>query len=194
MGRRTNAICLGVLMMSLTIIEAGGAESVAVTGEHFNDQGYRSEHYISATPDSLPGGRVLSMHEVLVLYTRPDVVMVDVLSAGDVEPDPFDGSWAIENPHNNIPGSIWLPNVGRGYIDDVMSLYFEEQLSQASAKNFDSHLIFYCIERCWMAWNAAKRAMTLGYKNVSWFPRGMTEWEPAGHPVEVSQPVPVPAE
>jgi len=194
MGRIANACCLGLLVMTVGFTQAFSAETVALSGEHFNDDGYRSDHYLSPIPDALPGGRVLTLKETLTLYTDPDVVLIDVLSAGDVEPDPFDGSWSIDDPHNNIPGSVWLPNVGRGYLDETMSRYFEEQLSQSSKKNFDAQLIFYCIDDCWMAWNAAKRAMTLGYTNVSWFRRGMTVWEPGNHPVAVARAVPVPVE
>lgn len=189
---------LGLLLLAASFqfvsIEAEAADPVVTTGEYFNDEGYRSEHYRTPTPESLPGGRVLVLDEVLKLFTNSDVILVDVLSAGDVEPDPFDGSWSIDKPHNYIPGSIWLPNVGRGYIDEQMSTYLESSLSEAVGGKLDTHVVVYCVDDCWMGWNAAKRLMAMGYTNVSWFRRGMTVWEQESHPVEVARPKPVPVD
>jgi hypothetical protein len=33
-------------------------------------------------------------------------------------------------------------------------------------------LCFYCLADCWMSWNAAKRALSLGYSNVAWYREG----------------------
>jgi PQQ-dependent catabolism-associated CXXCW motif protein len=38
----------------------------------------------------------------------------------------------------------------------------------------------YCHERCWLSWNAAKRAIRYGYRNVYWFPDGIEGWRAAG--------------
>ena len=34
-----------------------------------------------------------------------------------------------------------------------------------------------------MSWNAAKRALALGYGNVAWFPDGTDAWEALGLPL-----------
>jgi rhodanese-related sulfurtransferase len=41
-----------------------------------------------------------------------------------------------------------------------------------------------------MSWNAAKRAMSLGYSNVAWYPEGADGWAKAGHPLEPREPEP----
>ena len=40
-----------------------------------------------------------------------------------------------------------------------------------------------------MSWNAAKRALTYGYTNVSWFPDGTDGWQEIGLPVVDVKPV-----
>ena len=51
-------------------------------------------------------------------------------------------------------------------------------------------LVFYCQEDCWMSWNAAKRALSYGYRNVAWYPEGTDGWQRADLPVADSQPQP----
>ncbi len=53
-------------------------------------------------------------------------------------------------------------------------------------------LVFYCLKDCWMSWNAAKRALELGYKNVDWYPEGSDGWAAAGLPLEKRTPEPRP--
>jgi rhodanese-related sulfurtransferase len=44
-----------------------------------------------------------------------------------------------------------------------------------------------------MSWNAAKRAISLSYGNVHWFPDGTEGWQEAGGELEPGTPVePVP--
>ena len=45
-------------------------------------------------------------------------------------------------------------------------------------------LVFYCLANCWMSWNAAKRALSLGYPNVAWYRDGTDGWLAASLPLE----------
>jgi rhodanese-related sulfurtransferase len=45
-----------------------------------------------------------------------------------------------------------------------------------------------------MSWNAAKRALTLGYPNVAWYPEGTDGWGSAGLPLQDATPEPRPDE
>jgi PQQ-dependent catabolism-associated CXXCW motif protein len=54
---------------------------------------------------------------------------------------------------------IWLPNVGFGTLPPTMETYFREGLSEATGSDKGRAILFYCRERCWMSWNAAKRAI-----------------------------------
>ena len=54
-------------------------------------------------------------------------------------------------------------------------------------------LLFYCLKDCWMSWNAAKRAIALGYRHVYWFPEGTDGWTEAGGTLQAGAPAePVP--
>jgi PQQ-dependent catabolism-associated CXXCW motif protein len=41
---------------------------------------------------------------------------------------------------------------------------------------------------CWMSWNAAKRAVALGYARVHWYPDGTDGWAAAGLPLAEARP------
>jgi rhodanese-related sulfurtransferase len=41
-----------------------------------------------------------------------------------------------------------------------------------------------------MSWNAAKRGLSYGYRNVAWYPEGTEGWERASLPVAEAQPEP----
>jgi rhodanese-related sulfurtransferase len=45
-----------------------------------------------------------------------------------------------------------------------------------------------------MSWNAAKRAMTLGYTDVAWYRDGTDGWTAKGFPTEERQPATRPSE
>jgi rhodanese-related sulfurtransferase len=45
-----------------------------------------------------------------------------------------------------------------------------------------------------MSWNAAKRALSLGYSNVAWYPAGTDGWANAGLPLRDASPEPRPDE
>ena len=50
--------------------------------------------------------------------------------------------------------------------------YFRLGLERITQSDGAKLLVFYCLRDCWMSWNAAKRALALGYKNVAWYPDG----------------------
>ncbi len=88
-----------------------------------------------------------------------------------------------------MPGSIWLPDTGYGALAPVMQQYFEHGLEQASGGNRDRMLVFYCLANCWMSWNAAKRAIALGYRHVAWYPDGTDGWAADHLPLEPRTPL-----
>jgi PQQ-dependent catabolism-associated CXXCW motif protein len=51
-------------------------------------------------------------------------------------------------------------------------------------------MVFYCKPDCWMSWNAARRALSLGYTRVDWYPDGAAGWKQAGYPLERREPMP----
>ena len=54
--------------------------------------------------------------------------------------------------------------------------------------------MIYCHEKCWLSWNAAKRAVAYGYRRVYWFPDGIEGWSAARRPTAFAEPLAPPAE
>lgn len=73
-----------------------------------------------------------------------------------------------------------------------MAEYFEQGLLHATAGDRDRAIVFYCLANCWMSWNAAKRAIALGYTHVAWYPDGTDGWTADGLPLETRTPEPRP--
>ncbi len=90
--------------------------------------------------------------------------------------------------HQDIAGSIWLADVGRGALAPAVEARFRADLARLSGGNRSADLVFYCLSQCWMSWNAAKRAVQLGYGNVIWYPDGADGWQAAGLPLVVNHP------
>ncbi len=156
-------------------------------------QGYRMGEYRTPTPATLAGATVVDSIELYALMQEnKQTVLIDVLPLERKPPDfPPDRLWRTP-PRYNLPGSVWLPNVGDGPISPLFKKYLIENLEKIVAGKDNPPLVFYCLMDCWMSWNAAKRALELGYHNVYWFPGGSDEWETLGYKLERSKAVPMP--
>jgi PQQ-dependent catabolism-associated CXXCW motif protein len=156
--------------------------------------GYRMDSYRAPTPATLQGARVLTTDEAHTLWVAHQAAFIDVLPRPPRPQGLPPSTIWHPKPRLDIPNSIWLPDTGYGVLPPVMEAYFASGLAQASAGNQGRILVFYCLENCWMSWNAAKRAMTLGYTDVAWYRDGTDAWTAKGFPTEERQPVTRPAE
>ena len=112
-----------------------------------------------------------------------------------------DGTFAAAKAADAAQGYCW------GYVDLtptqspvlrflLPALRPRGPLPQSFVANFlplKRHM-FYCLERCWMSWNAAKRAVAAGYAAVAWYPEGTDGWQDAGLPLIEARPEARPAE
>jgi PQQ-dependent catabolism-associated CXXCW motif protein len=150
--------------------------------------GYHMDDYRSPTPATLQGAMVLSTDEARTHWENHDAVFIDVLPQ---VPRPIglpaSTIWR-EKPRQDIPGSVWLPDTGYGALAPAMEHYFEHGLEQASSGKRDRLIVFYCQANCWMSWNAAKRAIAMGYTHVAWYPDGTDGWTAAQLPLELRSP------
>ena len=152
---------------------------------------YRQSDYRAPTPASLKGGRVLTTDEAAAMWRAGDAAFIDVLPQAPRPKDlPADVVWR-DKPRSDIPGSLWLPDTGYGELAPVTLDYFRRGLDKALGGR-QRPLVFYCLKDCWMSWNAAKRAVALGYTNVAWYPQGSDGWAAAGLPLEKRVPEPRP--
>jgi PQQ-dependent catabolism-associated CXXCW motif protein len=151
---------------------------------------YRMENYQATTPATLRGARVVSTEEAHRLWDSKSALFIDTMPRAPKPKNlPANTIWH-DKPRFNIPGSIWLVDVGYGALSEERDRYFREHLKTLTEGDKGRALLFYCKVACWMSWNAAKRAMEeYGYENVIWYPEGTEGWEAAGLKLIEAQPV-----
>ncbi len=147
-------------------------------------ENYREEDYRSPVPETLEGVTVVDDDAAYAVWKTGAVVFIDVLPRPP-KPKLPKGTIYREKPRMSIPGAIWLPNVGYGRIADVTDDYFRTHLDNAVDGDKDAPVLFFCLDDCWMSWNAAKRAREeYGYTNVFWYPYGTDGWAFEEYPME----------
>jgi PQQ-dependent catabolism-associated CXXCW motif protein len=155
---------------------------------------YRTENYRAPVPTTLAGARVLSTQDTETIWRAKSAVFVDVLPRPPKPKNLPEGTVWREQPRQDIPGSIWLPDTGYGVLSPATEDYLKRGLVRASDGDLARMLVFYCLADCWMSWNAARRALTYGYRNVAWYPEGTDGWSRADLPLQQTQPEPRPEE
>lgn len=172
------------LLFGAALLLAAAAHAGAVP----EPSGYRMADYKAPTPATLRGAEVLTTAQAAALWRAHAAVFVDVLPQPPHPEGLPAGTIWHPKPRRDIPGSIWLPDVGYGALAPVMAAYFARNLRDASDGARDRMLVFYCLAQCWHSWNAAKRALALGYTHVAWYPGGTDEWQAAGLPLQGRTP------
>ncbi len=144
---------------------------------------YREDHYRGPVPETLEGAIVVDTDTAYALWKTDRVAFVDVFPQAPKPENLPKGTLFREKPRFSIPGAIWLPNVGYGKIADVTAEYFKAGLSKITADDLNMPVVFFCLEECWMSWNAAKRAQEYGYSHVYWYPDGTDGWDFFDYPL-----------
>lgn len=124
------------------------------------------------TPTSIPGGRVVD--------TR---TLAGWMQGGQGQkPLLFH---VLDSP-GHIPGALQATPAGQGgSFDDQVQVEFGKFLRQSSAGDQSRPMVFYCQgTHCWMSYNAALRAIHMGYRQVFWYRGGIEAWQLARLPVE----------
>jgi len=151
--------------------------------------GYRMSDYRSPTPATLAGARVLTTAEAAALW-KAGAAFIDVLPHAPRPANLPPGTIWRDPPRMDIPGSVWLPDTGYGALAAVTEKYLRGGLARVIGDDRTRWLVFYCMKDCWMSWNAAKRALSIGYKNVAWYPDGTDGWQEAKLPLREARPAP----
>ena len=170
--------------VALTLPPMVGAQTVP------EPDGYRMDHYRGPVPDSLSGGVVIGPEAAHALWSKGGAGFIDVMPQAPKPANLPEGTIWRDKPRQSIPGAIWLPNVGYGALADVTEEYFRAGLEKVTAGDPVYPVVFFCLEDCWMSWNAAKRAIEWGYSGVHWFPEGTDGWQLWGYPLERVDPMP----
>jgi PQQ-dependent catabolism-associated CXXCW motif protein len=176
---------IAVALSSLPTVANDDKESFdPVTGD-------RIAHYRAPVPNELAGAKVISSGDVDGLVKNQNAVLIDAMPAEGGGFDPATGQWRLIKIHSNIPGSVWLPDVGRGKPLPAITAFFSTELTRLTKGDKARALIIYCQSDCWMGWNATRRAIALGYTNVFWFPEGIDGWRDWDGKFTPAVPLPV---
>lgn len=180
-----------IILSGLALLILSGAGSVlALEGYAVDPQtGLRMDRYRAPVPTDIPGGITLSTDAAVRLHTTNGAVFIDVYPPKGLGPDPLDGSWVTNETRDSLPGSVWLPEVGRGTLDTQAEDYFKRNLARLTDNDPATAVVFYCTADCWQSWNAARRAISWGYSAVHWFPLGTDGWLESGYELARVQPV-----
>jgi PQQ-dependent catabolism-associated CXXCW motif protein len=177
-GRTAKAVLVGMVLIG----------AAAARAQVTMPEGYRTEDYRAPTPASVPGGSVLGTEAARTLWQTGGAVWIDVLPAprrpGNL---PAQALWK-PLPRRDIPGSLWLPEVGRGALSPALESYFRDHLAAATGGDRAKPVVFYCLADCWMSWNATKRAASYGYSRLYWYRDGTDGWDAAQLPTETATP------
>ena len=128
----------------------------------------RTGDYHAPTPREVPGAKTIGTSALREsLQAQPLPLLFDVLG-GEV--------------HASLPGAIWLPGAGRGQsFTDTVQARLGQTLNALSKGDRKRPLVFFCQgPECWLSYNAALRAVRLGYEAVYWYRGGIEAWIAAG--------------
>lgn len=188
MRRRGWGAATGALL--LLALAASGAVARADSATVPEPPGYRLDGYRAPTPATVAGGRAIDTAEAEALWRQGGAVFIDVLPAPrrpeGLRPEAL---WK-PLPRLDIPRSLWLPDVGRGELSPALEAYFRDSLAEATRGDPSRPLVFYCLARCWMSWNATKRAASLGYSHLYWYRDGTDGWAASHLPLVEATPRP----
>lgn len=174
-------------MIALLAVVIALAAGSAIAETDPEPAGFRGEPYRAPVPASLAGASVIGTEEAARLWRSGEAAFIDVLPQAP-RPELPEGTVWRDPPHPTIPGALWLPNTGYQALSPAEEEYLAAGLAAASKGRHDRPLVIFCFSDCWMSWNAAKRAVALGYTDVRWFPDGIDAWQFEALPIETVKP------
>lgn len=131
------------------------------------------------TPTSLPGATVINTGQLLrMMQSNPEIAIVDVGYKRGVESVPYAMFW------RNMGRA---KNKGNGLTNEERLARMDFMLKQIKWATPDRPVIFLSgpykdKDRPWLAYNAALRAVKLGYSDIYWYRGGQLAWKAAGLP------------
>lgn len=183
--RRARHIVLFEITIWAVIVVAGVvATAISWAGESAppEPESYWTGSIGGAVPETIRGGTVIRTAKDLQSLLSGKVVLIDASNL-PVKPEKLapNAPW-IPAPHAAIPDTLWIPGSGMGEIAPEIDTLYRERLAAATGNDFEAPVIVYCHERCWLSYNAARRAIAYGYRKVYWYPDGIEGWRAANLP------------
>lgn len=157
---------------ALAICAVAGAAQAQPVAE---PAGFHGEPYRAAVPPTLAGAQVASDAQARALHAQ-GVPFIDVLPRQKRPQGLPEGTLWNAPPHLTIPGAMWLYDTGYDRLAAAEEARLQEGLARATHGDKARAVVIFCKTDCWMSWNAAKRAVGMGYRGVVWFPGGTDGW------------------
>lgn len=152
---------------------------------------YRMDEFRAPVPLTLAGATVVDTAAAEALWREGATIFVDVLPRAPKPANLPAGTIWRDKPRDSIPGATWLPNVGYGALAPVTDAWFHAALERLTGGDRSRAVLFFCLEDCWMSWNAARRALReYGYARVFWYPDGTDGWAFEELPLARVEPAP----
>lgn len=178
-GRSTRlARCCALLVFFVVLTGVAAAGSVP------EPESYWLGPMRGDVPATLAHGHVIHTQELADLLARSAPLLIDVAERPR-RPEGLAANVWKPASHRDIPGSVWLPGVGLGVLDAAVLNSYQTRLAALADGDFGRAIVVYCHARCWGSWNAAKRAIAFGYRNIYWYPEGVEGWQDAGRELAV---------
>lgn len=148
-----------------------GNAAQAIVQMEMQDYGVPPQQQLQAnmhgpTPTSIPGGQVVTTDRLLSMYQHGmqsgGLLVFHVLGPGPTLP-----------MAQNAVGAAQA-----GDFQDQTQQQFGQYLQQVTQGNKSVPMVFYCQStQCWMSYNAALRAINMGYTQVHWYRGGIEAWQ-----------------
>jgi PQQ-dependent catabolism-associated CXXCW motif protein len=172
---------LAVVSCALCAAQALGQPKPGVYAEEDKDwnvpatKQLRTVGYHSPTPLQIPGGKVVTTGELKALLDQtPRPYVIDVLGGGI---------------HTTLAGAFWMIGAGAGDMNRDEEARFAKAIAAFAGGDKSRPMVFFCVDsECWLSYNAALRAIALGYTNVMWYRGGIASWRIGQNPMTQSDP------
>jgi PQQ-dependent catabolism-associated CXXCW motif protein len=182
-AERWRSLRLSACALSFLALVAGQR---AIAADVPEPESYWTGPMQADVPATLARGQVVHTQALADLLARGEIILIDVAERPHRPAAlPPETVWKPA-AHRDIQGSVWLPGVGSGKLDPALDRFYEAQLAALTKGDSGKTIIVYCHMRCWASWNAAKRAISYGYRNVYWYPDGVEGWLDSGHELAVA--------
>lgn len=120
------------------------------------------------TPTRIPGARVITTSQLAnALQQGQQFLLVD--------------AWD-DAQHAMLPGAVRITYAGRpGSFNDNTQRALRQELNRLTAGASNYPIVFYRAGAvCWESYNAALRAVAMGFSQVYWYRGGYLAWQAAG--------------
>jgi len=138
------------------------------------------------TPHTIQGGTVLDTSGVAKLLQTQHPLLIDVAEL-DRKPPNMNPDMPWLPQHRSIPGAVWLPGAGSPVKDAAFDAALTRRVGQLADGDKAKPIVVFCHPDCWGSYNAARRLISYGYRNVYWYRDGMEGWQ-SEHDTAVIKP------